>query len=1144
MYENNKQNDKLKRSNMKKLYKLTVIATALLLLFALASSSSAQTVVYVASDGSGDGSSWATASGSIQDAIQAAEAGTEIWIKGGTYYVPGDSTFNLKEGVSLYGGFDGTETSPIQRTDYRPGGSNETILSGDIDENGITDPGNTNRVMYGKDITSATTLSMLTITGGYAIGTSDDGGGLRLSNGSPIVVDCAIVDNYSDDNGAGFYIATTSLPTFTGCLFFKNYAADKGGAGYTATDCNAVFTNCIFTNNSAVNDGGAVRVYKSSPSFINCNFTRNSLPGAGDGSAVEINNAVSAPVFTNSVFWGNTEFGVLDDDITLTSSGTVILTNCAMEGTYTVTGATVTGLVDISVTDPLFMNTAGTSGNTGFDAAADWSLQTGSPLINAGLVAGAPLMDVVPNFRDATPDIGAFEYNGTVPLIVATDITGMGTVDPRGIYLESGSDQLFTLTPASGWELTSATYDAADIMSVLTDNGDGSFSYTAAAITANGLLAVTFEALAAEYVVTVSAGSGGSIAPMGDTAVTVSDEVVFTITPDNSFVFGDLLLNDVSVAENVVDNTDGTFTYTLSGVSENSTLVASFEELFTVTISAGANGSIDPTGSIDVSISDETVFNITANTGFVLATCTLNSVDVMANVVDNGDGTYNYTLTGVDADATVDVTFAEIVANIVYITEDGTGDGSSWANASGNLQAAIDAGTLGDEVWVAKGSYLVPTDTSFTLKSGVSIYGGFAGTESSKDERSNYRMGKANETTLTADVDGNGYLTGGNAPRVVYGEFISAMTTVDGFTINGGYSDVASSNGAGMKLRASSPHILNCTFYDNYCDDGAALYLYRSGDNVSSPIVENCFFIKGLANDDGGAIYNASGTRAQYINCVFANNEAKDEGGAVRNFECSPAFINCTFVHNSLPDADPNGGGTYGPAIRNYQGSSPYMNTEPDFINCLFWGNVDGTAEYAYEISNTGNMATAGVFARVVNCAIMDSLSSSSCIVIDTLNLTTENPGFKDVSGEAGYMGYSAAANWGLTEGCRMIGEGTNAEPGVPAKDITGKNRGDIIDIGAYEYESAAGIGNLERSGFDMEVYPNPARSSFTVKVELGIVQEIALYDMTGRNVYRNSQPGSGPEFSVSIDNQEGLYLLRVSKANGEVSTRKVLIVR
>jgi len=778
---------------MKNLYTKRLFAGLLvMLLLAAVGTVNAQTKIYIAEGGTGNGSSWLNAAGSIQDAIQSASEGTEIWIKSGTYYVPGDSMFVLKRGVSLYGGFEGMETDPNQRTDFRMGGLNETILSADIDKNGVNDAGNATRVMFGDSITSATTLSGLTFRDGYADGAGDDGGGLRLSKGNANIDNCTFVYNYCNDNGAGLYLYNAAIPNISDCYFTANFADDKGGAAYTATGCDAVITNCVFENNSADTDAGAIRAYKSSPIFVNCTFVRNTLT-SGDGSAADANNSISSPTFINCVFWGNLEGDTLSEDLTLTTDATATITNCAFQGTYTATGATVMGILDISDTDPLFRDTTGTAGYLNYDAGVDWSLETGSPLLGKGSAVAAPLKDVNKISRPDPPAIGAYEHS----LIISTEITGTGIISPSRAYLTTGSNQAFKLVPGLGYEITAATYDAADIMSSLVDNGNGSYTYTTPTISTNGLLTATFEPLATEYTVTVTSGAGGTISPSGDTAVTVTDEIVFTITPNSDYRIEDLLLNEVSVKGSLVDNNDGTFSYTLSGVGETSTLSVSFLEIFTVTISPGTNGSISPSGSVDVIITDETEFTITASEGFILDAFTLDGADKTGDVTDNKDGTYTYVLTGVNADVTMAATFVELVTSKTYVKVGGTGDGSSWANASGDLQAAIDAGELGDEIWVAKGIYLVPAETSFTLKSGVSLYGGFAGTESAKNTRSQYRLGEANETKLSADLDGNGFLTGGNAPRVVYGEFISALTTIDGFTITGGYSDEEGSNGAG-----------------------------------------------------------------------------------------------------------------------------------------------------------------------------------------------------------------------------------------------------------------------------------------------------------------------------------------------------------
>ncbi len=81
----------------------------------------ADRIFYVKTGGSGDGGSWSTAMGDVQAAIDAASSGDSVWIATGTYYPSAvrelegaelfGYSFELKDGVSLYGGFKGNETS-------------------------------------------------------------------------------------------------------------------------------------------------------------------------------------------------------------------------------------------------------------------------------------------------------------------------------------------------------------------------------------------------------------------------------------------------------------------------------------------------------------------------------------------------------------------------------------------------------------------------------------------------------------------------------------------------------------------------------------------------------------------------------------------------------------------------------------------------------------------------------------------------------------------------------------------------------------------------------------------------------------------------------------------------------------------------
>src|SRR5205814_3106797 len=98
------------------------------------------------------------------------------------------------------------------------------------------------------------------------------------------------------------------------------------------------------------------------------------------------------------------------------------------------------------------------------------------------------------------------------------------------------------------------------------------------------------------HTVTASAGANGAISPSGAVAVNDGDSQSFTITPDAHYHVADVLVDGVSVG--------AVTSYTFSNVTADHTIAATFAlTTHTVTASAGANGSISPSGG--VSVNDE-----------------------------------------------------------------------------------------------------------------------------------------------------------------------------------------------------------------------------------------------------------------------------------------------------------------------------------------------------------------------------------------------------------------------------------------------------------------------------------------------------------------------------------------------------------
>lgn len=266
------------------------------------------TAVYVALTGTGDGSTWGNALGTIQEGIDvAAPAGAPVWVVGGVY----PENINLSSGVDLYGGFAGTETQLSQR-DYL---ANVTTIDGTgLASNPVRMTSTTNASIDGFTITGGNTYSWgsgirvtgsdatnsianCTLTGNWANG----GSGLNLSQSSPSITNCDIINN-TGNSSAGVFLSESS-PTMTNCTITGNRAthvAGSGGGMYIWVS-SPTLIDCTISGNTALNNGGGLYITaSSSPTFTNCVISANR---GNWGGGMHITN--SSPTFTNSIISGN-----------------------------------------------------------------------------------------------------------------------------------------------------------------------------------------------------------------------------------------------------------------------------------------------------------------------------------------------------------------------------------------------------------------------------------------------------------------------------------------------------------------------------------------------------------------------------------------------------------------------------------------------------------------------------------------------------------------------------------------------------------------------------------------------------------------------------------------------------------------------
>ncbi|MEK7486728.1 MAG: hypothetical protein AABZ60_20590, partial [Planctomycetota bacterium] len=129
-----------------------------------------------------------------------------------------------------------------------------------------------------------------------------------------------------------------------------------------------------------------------------------------------------------------------------------------------------------------------------------------------------------------------------------------------------------------------------------------------------------------------------------------------------------------------------------------------------------------------------------------------------------------------------------LAGKTIYVTQEGTGNGTSWKDATGNLATALLKAKPGDEIWIAKGTYYPTHDNDrrkvFIIPAGVKIYGGFEGVEAMEAER-NFQLHK---TVLSGNI-GSKTNHSDNSFTIVLIKNGSVNTILDGVIFADGNAD-------------------------------------------------------------------------------------------------------------------------------------------------------------------------------------------------------------------------------------------------------------------------------------------------------------------------------------------------------------------
>ena len=264
-------------------------------------------IIYVnpVARGFNNGISWQHAYTDLQIALERARqgCGRQIWVAAGLYkpsrVFKRTDSFQLVNGVALYGGFRGNETNLNQR-DFS---KYPAILSGDIDIDLINSCYN---VVSARDVDGTAVLDGFVVT---AAATE----AIRCENAQPLIANCVITDNVND----GIYCLNAS-PLITSCTI-KNNAGD-------GLECYGGSSAPILLNN---------KIHHNASHGIYCRFARPTIKNnwihhngsAWAGCGIYLENPSSLLTIRNNTVVYNTNVAVAK-----INGGDIVINNCIFWG--------------------------------------------------------------------------------------------------------------------------------------------------------------------------------------------------------------------------------------------------------------------------------------------------------------------------------------------------------------------------------------------------------------------------------------------------------------------------------------------------------------------------------------------------------------------------------------------------------------------------------------------------------------------------------------------------------------------------------------------------------------------------------------------------------------------------------------------
>lgn len=376
--------------------------------------------------------------------------------------------------------------------------------------------------------------------------------------------------------------------------------------------------------------------------------------------------------------------------------------------------------------------------------------------------------------------------------------------------------------------------------------------------------------------------------------------------------------------------------------------------------------------------------------------------------------------------------FAEQKNGIVYVKAGATGTGASWSDALGDIQAAINLAKTENlnrkDVWVGAGEYTITT--CLMMADSVNVYGGFNGTETDLNQRTQIVGGKPWQFQNAT------ILTGSGCRLVESSQNFDMETTFGGFTLtkgNGVGTQLNNSGGAAVvrgKMALLNCIVTNCSTIGN-----------GGGVNMTGGTIRQCW-IYGNAQQTGtgggGGIYVSVTTPVitTIEDSQINGNSSTIRGGGLNIQGTGMTYCSNLKIFNNKAML---AGTTYKP------GGAIYTNTANNQIkNCLIYNNAGTNAMYynggtLYNnsiVKNVGGLYLAGNIVNATNnivwgCAL-DSIGTTPTSITGAIstNFTVQN--------NATYNPNPTTNSWIVADNILFSSNVSNGDVTAPAAGTVG----------------------------------------------------------------------------------------------------------